>query len=85
MLPPAQLQEEIAKGLRICTIESEECLQKAGLSAEKYNLVPTASGLVEAWLALPQTEREQLEQKPAEPIYVRPPHITEAKRKPWEV
>lgn len=85
VMPPAQLLQAVEDGLLVYTIESEECLQKAGLSAVKYNLLPTAGGLVDAWLKLPQEEREQLEQKPAEPIYVRPPHITEAKRKPWEV
>lgn len=85
VMPPAQLLQAVEDGLLVYTIESEECLQKAGLTAVKYNLLPTAGGLVDAWLKLPQEEREQLEQKPAEPIYVRPPHITEAKRKPWEV
>jgi tRNA threonylcarbamoyladenosine biosynthesis protein TsaB len=85
VMPPAQLLQAVEDGLLVYTIESEECLQKAGLTAVRYNLLPTAGGLVDAWLKLPQEEREQLEQKPAEPIYVRPPHITEAKRKPWEV
>lgn len=85
VMPPAQLLQAVEDGLLVYTIESEECLQKAGLTAVRYNLLPTAGGLVDAWLKLPQEEREQLAQKPAEPIYVRPPHITEAKRKPWEV
>lgn len=85
VMPPAQLLQAVEDGLLVYTIESEECLKKAGLTAVRYNLLPTAGGLVDAWLKLPQEEREQLEQKPAEPIYVRPPHITEAKRKPWEV
>ena len=85
VIPPAQLQEELATGLVVYTIESEDCLQKVGLTAAGYDLVPTAQGLVRAWLSFTPAEQAALAEKPAEPIYVRPPHITEAKRKPWEV
>ncbi len=85
VLSTEELQQSIANGLRVCTVENEEALSKAGISALQYNLCPTASGLVQAWQNLTDEERANLENKPAEPIYVRPPHITEAKRKPWEV
>ena len=32
-----------------------------------------------------QEEQAGAAAKPAEPIYVRPPHITAAARKPWEI
>lgn len=48
-------------------------------------LTPTADGLVRTWLSLSQDEQEELLSRPAEPIYVRPPHITAATRKPWEI
>lgn len=48
-------------------------------------LSPTAAGLVRTWLSLSQIEQEELLSKPAEPIYVRPPHITASTRKPWEI
>lgn len=85
VMPPARLQEELSAGLIVYTIESEACLQNAGLTAAGYELVPTAEGLVRAWLSFSPAEQAALAEKPAEPIYVRPPHITEAKRKPWEV
>lgn len=85
VIPPAQLLEEQEKGLEVYTIETQTTLEKAGLTAAGYELAPTAEGLVRAWLARSPEEQAALAQKPAEPIYVRPPHITEAKRKPWEV
>jgi tRNA threonylcarbamoyladenosine biosynthesis protein TsaB len=60
----------------------------AGLSLsrlKKEGLVPSAEGLVQTWLGMSQEEREQVAAKPAEPIYVRPPHITVSTRKPWEI
>ena len=60
----------------------------AGLSLprlRKEGLTPTAEGLVQTWLGLSREEQEQAAARPAEPIYVRPPHITVSTRKPWEI
>ncbi len=40
---------------------------------------PSARRLIEAWLASPDAERERHAAPPAEPCYLRPPHITKAK------
>lgn len=52
---------------------------------QKEGLTPTAEGLVRTWLAMSSEEQEAAASRPAEPIYVRPPHITVSTRKPWEV
>ncbi len=85
VLTPAQLQGEIAQGLKVASIENEDVLKKAGLTIERAGLVPTAQGLVRSWLALTPEQQAACAATPAEPIYVRPPHITEAKHKPWEI
>lgn len=54
-------------------------------AAAKEGLRPEAEGLVRTWLNMSETERAAAASKPAEPIYVRPPHITKATRKPWEI
>ena len=67
------------------SIESNNLLIDKGITVAKSGLVPTATGLVDSWLLLTPEQQSALASKPAEPIYVRPPHITEAKRKPWEI
>lgn len=47
--------------------------------------VPTAKGISDTWLAMSPEQQQAAALKPAEPIYVRPPHITAAVRKPWEI
>lgn len=73
-----------AKGTVFSTLESEECLAAHGLKAEAYELTPTAEGLVQTWKKLSAEQQDALCNQAASPIYVRPPHITKAKRKPWE-
>lgn len=80
-----QLAELQKKGTRLLTIESPETLQKVGITPDRDKLIPTAEGLVKTWLALSETEQKTLIDTPAEPIYVRPPHITTPHRKPWEL
>ena len=79
------LKEEAGKGLSLVTVETEETLARHGLTAMQYEIKPTAENLIQAWLSLPEEKKEELKAAPAEPIYVRPPHITEAKRKPWQI
>ena len=85
VLTPAELAAEAEAGTPLYTIESKESMLRAGIQAEKYNLTPTAVGLVYTWQELSEERRNELANRPAEPIYVRPPHITEAKHKPWEI
>lgn len=61
-------------------------MQPLGLNnLHKEGLIPTAEGLVRTWLSMSPQEQAAAADKPAEPIYVRPPHITISTRKPWEV
>lgn len=68
------------------TVEAPGVLLSHGIEgARREGLAPVAEGLVQAWLSKSEQERITLLGKPAEPIYVRPPHITTANRKPWEI
>ena len=80
-----QLKEEQANGLKIATIEEAALVNKHEISVLCSSLKPTANGLIQAWSTLTQEQKDKLKATPPEPIYVRPPHITEAKRKPWEI
>ncbi len=51
----------------------------------KENLIPSAEGIIKTWLDMTPEQQACAAEKPAEPIYVRPPHITAAARKPWEI
>ena len=68
------------------SVEPAGTLEEKGISSvSKVALVPTAAGLVGTWLRMSPEERDAAAARVAEPIYVRPPHITKATRKPWEI
>lgn len=48
-------------------------------------VLPHAEALGSAWMALDVARREELLAAPAEPLYVRAPHITSSKRPAWAV
>ncbi len=73
-----------AVGARLFSIEPAAELAARGLRVEAGGLLPRAEGLVQTWLALTPDRQQELAARVPEPIYVRPPHITAAKRKPWE-
>lgn len=85
VLSNEELLQLVASGTRLYSVETAEHLSTRGIEVEKSGLVPTAEGLVRSWLAMTTDEREAQAARPAEPIYVRPPHITESKHKPWEI
>lgn len=66
------------------SVEKAAHLREQGIRVDTSGLHATAEGLLETWMRLGQEDREALLAAPAAPIYVRPPHITQAKRKPWE-
>ena len=73
-------------GLPVYSVEVSGVLQAKGIErVEKEGLCPTARGLVQTWLDMTPEAQAHAAGKPAEPIYVRPPHITKAVRKPWEI
>lgn len=77
-----KLQEE---GIRLLTIEAHGVMQTKGINPDAEGLQPTAGGLVRTWINMSPNERTAALNAPAEPIYVRPPHITKAVHKPWEI
>lgn len=85
VLTNEELRQIVTAGTRLYSVETAQHLATRGVEVEKSGLVPTAEGLVQSWLSLSEREKEVLAARPAEPIYVRPPHITEAKHKPWEI
>ena len=85
VLDTAAVLQALAEGELIWSVESEAALARAGLVLPRTGLQPTAQGLVDTWLSLNPEEKERRCSLPAEPIYVRPPHITTPKHKPWEI
>lgn len=85
VLSNEELLQLVAAGTRIYSVETAGHLASRGIEVAKSGLVPTAEGLVRSWLAMTTDEREAQAARPAEPIYVRPPHITASKHKPWEI
>lgn len=85
VLSTAEVQSALAAGELIWSVESADTLSRAGLAVPRCGLIPTAAGLVQTWHELTEEQRQSLLSAPAEPIYVRPPHITTPKRKPWEI
>ena len=79
-----ELQALLESGADVASVENSATLQKRSVNITRCGLVSTARGLVETWLGMDETARTALAAKPAEPIYVRPPHITDALHKPWE-
>lgn len=83
VLSPEELQ---AIPCPVISTEQPGRLSHLALSSiVKEGATPTAQGLVETWVSMSDAQRADAEAKPAEPIYVRPPHITAAARKPWEI
>lgn len=83
VLTPEELQ---ALAYPIYSTEASGKLAHLNLAnLQKEALCPTAQGLVSTWLGMSSEEQAAAAAKPAEPIYVRPPHITAAARKPWEI
>lgn len=85
VLTPEELQALAAAGTPLLSVEPAGALDKLGITPAAEALVPTAEGLVQTWLAMDEAARAAATAKPAEPIYVRPPHITAAVHKPWEI
>lgn len=85
VLTPEELQALAAAGTPLLSTEPAGALNKLGITPTAEALVPTAEGLVQTWLSMSEEARAAAAAKPAEPIYVRPPHITAAVHKPWEI
>lgn len=83
VLTPDQLA---ALNTPLFSTEEPGLLESRGITGvQKEGLIPDAEGIIRTWLAMTPEQQKAAEDKPAEPIYVRPPHITAAVRKPWEI
>lgn len=83
VLSPAELK---ALPNPLYSTEQPGKLAAMGLNnVQKEGVSPTADGLISTWLNMTESEQNAAVARPAEPIYVRPPHITAAVRKPWEI
>ena len=85
VLDTPAVQARLASGETVWSVEPAAKLERAGLVLPRSGLVPHARGLISTWLSLSPQEQEARAAQPAEPIYVRPPHITTPKHKPWEI
>ena len=71
-------------GVPVFSTETAEHLAAREMSGI-VPVFPSAEALGAAWLSLAEARREELLESPAEPLYVRAPHITRAKRPAWAV
>ncbi|MDB6078974.1 MAG: peptidase glycoprotease [Akkermansiaceae bacterium] len=80
LLPVSELLEILTSGRPVFSLES---VSKLGLPPEWLENVmvgvPDAIGVGRAWQALSPDVRREFESLPVQPVYLRPPHITEAK------
>lgn len=74
----------LADGIPVYSTETAEVLAAKGMQGV-LPVRPGAEALGNAWRALAPARREELAARPAEPLYVRAPHITCAKRPAWAV
>ena len=88
VLPAEQARASVAecmgKGVPVFSTETAEHLAAREMSGI-VPVYPSAEALGAAWLSLAEARREELLESPAEPLYVRAPHITRAKRPAWAV
>ena len=84
LCPVAVLEEEVGaamdSGVAVFSLESVVRLGLApDLAARIAVEHPEARRLAAGWLGLPAEEAARLSKLPPQPVYLRPPHITEAK------
>lgn len=82
LVPYGEVSERIAAAVkRGEPAFSLEAVERMGLSegGSVSVLQPDADGLAAAWRRLDEAERRSLEPLPVQPVYLRPPHVTEAK------
>lgn len=80
----ACVAECLEKGVPVFSTETVEHLAAREMSGI-VPVCPSAGALGAAWMAQTEARREELLESPAEPLYIRAPHITRAKRPAWAV
>lgn len=79
LLPISELESALEDKAPVFTFEEPERFAfSKQIAVEK--LVPTAKRLAQAWRSLSEAQREALRAVPPQPAYLKPPHITEAKK-----
>ncbi len=71
-------------GVPVYTTEGPEKLAGSGIN-QVTAVQPDAEALGRLWLKMSEEEKELFRARPAEPMYVRAPHITNSKRPAWAV
>lgn len=88
IVPTNEVEGEVAaflqEGGEILTCEDEGKIRNLGLEGVKSGLIPEANRLITAWERKKEESKDILLNKVPSPMYVRDPHITEAKRALWE-
>lgn len=79
-----RLEECLKNGVPVYSTETGAALAAKGMDGV-IPVFPRADALGRAWQALAAERREELLGRSAEPLYVRAPHITCAKRPAWAV
>lgn len=69
----------------VLSVETQDAMQSTGWEGLFCGLVPSAELLGNSWQERTAEERQVLMETRPAPIYVRPPHITAAKRPAWMV
>lgn len=77
------LAERRGEAALVLSVETEETVEKSGFEGVKGGAVPSAELLGKVWLERSPEDRQFLMETRASPIYVRPPHITAARRPAW--
>lgn len=77
-----RLAECAESGIPVYSPEAAEVLDARGMKGIAP-ACPCAEALGRSWQSLPSGRREEFLEQPAEPLYVRAPHITSAKRPAW--
>lgn len=79
LLPTAELESALAGENKIFSFEAPGRFSFSKQIAVEQ-VVPTARALGQAWMELSEVQRETLRALPPQPAYLKPPHITEAKK-----
>lgn len=79
LVPAKSLKRRLKATESVFALEEVKQLGLPNKIAVRHR-VPTAVRLAKAWIALPESLKEELFNTPPQPAYLRPPHITEAKK-----
>ena len=80
------VQKWIQAGDVVCSTDEEELADDCPIPASSICIAPPSARLLgELWFQISPEERKKLASQVPQPIYVRPPHITQSNRPPWAI